>query len=172
MRKITILLITLLANSSVMAASLSDAMNSCKVESNSLKRLVCYDKLAKRLNQFTDENIAEVRIHQPVSRSSSDTVVYNTPTPDHRSPEDKFGLKAAELIQAPEKIGSTIVKVKANPFGHLTVTLANGQVWRQAETKEMRLKKGDQVFIKEGALGSYFLGKTGTHQSSRFKRIK
>jgi hypothetical protein len=48
--------------------------------------------------------------------------------------------------------------VSAKPHGELVVTLENGQVWAEIQTSSgARVKAGDRVTIKPGALGSFLL---------------
>ena len=81
------------------------------------------------------------------------------------SKEERFGLrgdlkeekakKAPELAELKE-LRATVTKVAAKPYGELILTLDNGQVWYEIQANSgIRVKTGDQVTIRSGALGSY-----------------
>ncbi len=83
------------------------------------------------------------------------------------SKEEKFGLrgdlkqekaKKAPELQELEQLQAQVTKVAAKPYGELVVTLENGQVWNEIQANSgTRVKAGDQVTIKSGALGSFLL---------------
>jgi tRNA-dihydrouridine synthase len=51
------------------------------------------------------------------------------------------------------------------------VTLDNGQVWRQAETRaSFEAHAGDAVTVSSGAIGSFWLA-TDVHNRTRVERI-
>jgi hypothetical protein len=100
-----------------------------------------------------------------------------------RTDEENFGFSGSKLareeadrkaVESPglERLTATVVQVKTRPRGEFVVTLSNGQEWAQKESeKSMHLSVGDQVSIKPGALGSFFL--TGTKgASTRVTRVK
>lgn len=78
----------------------------------------------------------------------------------------------------PERLNEMRANVRAvayNPNGKFTVTLDNGQVWRQldADTGSARFKKtGDVVIISRGVLGSYNLVVDGRNSLFKVKRLK
>jgi hypothetical protein len=64
-----------------------------------------------------------------------------------------------------------VTKLAAKPHGELIVTLDNGQVWYEIQANTaLRVKVGDQVTIKAGALGSYSLVANG--RSSKVTRVR
>ena len=62
--------------------------------------------------------------------------------------------------------------MQKTPYGKLIITLETGQVWRQTNSTSLRLKPGQEVYVEEGALGSYFLGKESSNKRIRVKRLK
>ena len=54
----------------------------------------------------------------------------------------------------------------------LEITLENGQVWHQISSSFLRLKVGDDVVIKRGALDSYRLVKVGNNRPMQVRRRK
>ena len=79
----------------------------------------------------------------------------------------EFGLNKAQLRvrepdrmreTSPDQIQATVARVGSRPTGERVVTLENGQVWLLTEaTSKGSLKSGDQVVIREAAMGSYML---------------
>lgn len=75
-----------------------------------------------------------------------------------------------------DHITATVTAVAYDMFGHFTVTLDNGQVWRQldGDTGKVRFsKKGKEaVTISRGAIGSYNLEVEGHTGIFKVRRIK
>jgi len=97
------------------------------------------------------------------------------PTDETLSPEEKFGLRGElnqEKMREIEELTATAAKVAAKPHGELVVTLDNGQVWAEiAPGSSIRLKVGDQVTIKAGALRSFILT-APNGRSSKVTRVR
>ena len=97
------------------------------------------------------------------------------------TPEQKLGLsgegvrtlEARQGIKTEKVKGLTahITSVSRNASGRLVLTLDNGQVWRQAESRStFEAGPGDVATISPGALGSFFLA-TNSHNWTRVERI-
>ncbi len=75
-----------------------------------------------------------------------------------------------------EEISAHVASVSFNPYGRFTVTLDNGQVWRQIQADtgvaRFRRKGGDSVTISRGMLGSYNLTLAGTVQLFKVTRVQ
>jgi D-lyxose ketol-isomerase len=66
---------------------------------------------------------------------------------------------------------ASVSSVKQYNASEVRVTLTNGQVWQQAESRTgFWLEPGQTVTISPGVLGSYFLT-NDQHQRVRVKRI-
>ena len=52
----------------------------------------------------------------------------------------------------------------------MLVTLDNGQVWKQVDASNLRLRVGDTVDIERASLGSFMLRKKGSKRSMRVSR--
>lgn len=103
----------------------------------------------------------------------------SAPRPTIGSPAD-FGSESmpetkTDAPQPLDQITAKVVSVSYNFFRRFTVTLDNGQVWRQAEGDSVARFSddgGEAVTIKRGFLGSFNLtivGKWGTYQVKRIK---
>lgn len=87
--------------------------------------------------------------------------------------------KAAPGAPSPEpldEISAKVTSVAFNSLGRFTVTLDNGQVWRQLEgdtgTPQFGRKGNDTVSISRGILGSYNLVVDGHHAMFKVKRLQ
>jgi hypothetical protein len=133
------------------------ALKKCAAESDSARRLACFDAEMARLAALP-------------------------PAAPPPTPEEKFGARGdlrrdieqqGRAGEAPlRKLEATVAAIATRPGGGLVVTLDNGQVWQQLVAGEgFRLKAGEKVTLEPGALGSYFL--VGSHgRSTKVKRIK
>jgi hypothetical protein len=71
-----------------------------------------------------------------------------------------------------EQLQAQVTKVSTKPHGELVVTLENGQVWTETQTSSgARVKAGDRVTIKPGALGSFLLV-APNGRSARVTRVR
>jgi hypothetical protein len=111
----------------------------CRSESDDARRLQCYDSLAK------GDTPAALKI--PPKMSQEEFGVSNGPIAAQKS-------KSQPQLQ---EIVAKAVEVKKKANGELVVTLDNDQVWQQLQPSNLRLRVGDEVIIKAGALGSFIL---------------
>lgn len=88
------------------------------------------------------------------------------------------GLGAEQLAKprteaAPEQeVRATIAALRQNAEGRMVFTLDNGQVWLQRDSASVRLKAGDVVTVKPGALGTYNLIGGGPGLIIKVRRVK
>jgi hypothetical protein len=96
----------------------------------------------------------------------------------HDATPTRSDFGAERLPQAAAKEPDTMVahvaKVSVNAFKQFTVTLDNGQVWRQLEsdTAVARFTTANTVTISRGFLDSYSLSVAGAWGTYKVKRIK
>ena len=87
-----------------------------------------------------------------------------------RKLEAERGIKSAQ-VKPPKELTAHIASVSRNPAGRSVLTLDNGQVWRQSETRSsFEAHAGEEVKITPGALGSFWLS-TNTHNWTRVERL-
>jgi hypothetical protein len=78
-------------------------------------------------------------------------------------------VKGAESKPLKE-LQAHVAGVSRNSAGRAVLTLDNGQVWRQSETRSsFEAHAGDAVRITPGAVGSYWLS-TSEHNWTRVER--
>ena len=124
---------------------------SCAGEKDDARRLACFDAAVVHAGK------------QGATQAANAAPVAVVPL----SKEEKFGLRgdlkqekakvAPELAEIQE-LKAQVTKVTVKPHGELVLTLDNGQVWYEIQTSSgIRVKTGEQVTIKSGALGSFSL---------------
>ncbi len=155
------------------ALTADEALTECRQIEEVAERVVCYDK-------FVDS-------HFPTDSSdtdSSDRVEITTPpetTESNAVPnaQSLFGTNDAEAkriveislaIEQINQIVAIVTDVQKSATKKLTVTLNNGQIWRQLDSQRMRLKSGETVIIRKASLGSYLMEKQSGSRSIRVKR--
>lgn len=137
------------------------AIKACTTIPRSAERLVCFDRAAQALMSGESSTSAEV---EPA-----------------KTQEEMFGIPAERpaTLSAPsasqpselESIRSEVQALRTAPDGALLIDLANGQVWRQEEEKQLLLKPGDTVKIVRGALKSFRMV-TPAQRIARVRRIR
>lgn len=78
-------------------------------------------------------------------------------------------LTVEQVKEEPDPV--KVTAVSKNSSGRLTITLENGQVWRQTDSKTLRVSVGDGVFVRSKSLGSFMLSKETSSRSIRVKRV-
>jgi hypothetical protein len=97
------------------------------------------------------------------------------------TPERTFGLSGDQILQLEARQGGTptaklksltaqIASVSHNAEGRWVLTLDNGQVWRQTETRSFEASPGAAVRISSGAMGSFWI-ETSKHNWTRVERV-
>ncbi len=173
---------------SLFAVSLSgqaatQSLESCVSIDDPVERLACYDKLAGRLPVDTEktsgtapsavEPVApKADVIVPAAPAVTPTVPAVEPTPDA---EAVFGLehKQKPEEERPDELQLKWTKKKKDAYGKWIITLENGQVWRQIDSRPFQFVNSEQwVVISRGVLGSFFLGEPERNAEIRVKRVK
>ncbi|MFT4993068.1 MAG: hypothetical protein ACI965_000085 [Paraglaciecola sp.] len=182
MNKTTLVICSLLLMTGLaQAQSIREALINCSQENDSLKRLVCYDRLAAEPNLLlapAPPQEAKTSASERQAKTRSPALTQPTPMrPD--IPEkatiaaDDFGMEHKNKLEnAQDKIYAQLTVINKDPYKKLLLTLDNGQRWKQTDSVFLRLRVGEQVYVERGALGSFFLSKDGKNRRLRVKRIK
>ncbi|MFT5278190.1 MAG: hypothetical protein ACI97K_000543 [Glaciecola sp.] len=89
---------------------------------------------------------------------------------------DKFGGEqfTSDKVQSSklEQITLVIDKVTKTLRKKQVFHFTNGQIWENKTTKQLRVRAGDQVRVKDGALSAFYLSKVGGNGKVRVKRVK
>jgi hypothetical protein len=181
------------------ANSLFDQLANCAKNTDSLQRLVCYDKLAKDTKSNPPKQAQVILKASIVEKVDStvqvapkvqpETVLAVSERPNipavvepqsvglvANSVEQQQASFGKEGIKRPEDIIKQlkvkVIKIQKAPYGELIITFENGQVWRQTDSMRFKLSTDEMIIIERGALGSFFIGKENTNRRIRAKRVK
>lgn len=177
---------------------LKTEIEQCRDVTDSLRRLVCFDEVAKllQLNNVTSSGVSTD------SKESSDIVsmkAINTnavgtqaekliaiqpgiqpviqskiQSVEQRKVEEEFAkpVSIKSVESEVDNIVLTIDKLKKMLRGEWKITFTNGQVWQQKDSLRLSLKEGQDVKISKGALSSYYLKKEQNNKRIKVKRLK
>lgn len=169
MKKILLLLLFLAQP----ALTAEEALTKCRHIEEIAERVVCYDKIVdSRLSTVTSDMDSGDRVE---ATTVPETTVSDA-VPDAQS---LFGTNDAEAkrivetllaIEQIDEIQAIVTDVRKSATRKLTVTLDNGQIWRQLDSQRLRLKSGEAVIVRKASLGSYLLEKRSGSRSIRVKR--
>lgn len=89
------------------------------------------------------------------------------------TPVQNFGMARQKAVEAtPESIESIAVEVIRSRYRKHTITLENGQIWRQTDSKRLTIKVGQVAVVTRGAISSFFMQAKSGGPRIRVKRIK
>jgi hypothetical protein len=192
-------LLVIFVSPSSIANSQLDKLAICAKNTDSLQRLVCYDKLAKdtknkppKQTQVTLKDSIVERVDRTVQvtpKVQQEEVLAVSESPNKpavvepqplgviaNSVKQQQASFGKEAVKRPEDMIKQLkvkaIKIQKAPYGELIITFENGQVWRQTDSIRFRLSTDEMVIIERGALGSFFIGKENTNQRIRAKRVK
>ncbi len=92
-----------------------------------------------------------------------------------RRGEASFG--AEQLIQNASEddvseIEMKVLTISENARGIRTFVMSNGQVWREKQGSRLRVREGNTIVIRKGALSSYYLSTLSSNRSVRVNRVQ
>lgn len=173
---------SLLMASGSQAETISEALKTCGQVQNSLKRLVCYDKIVNEMNRYGDLDqlmsipapLATGKTKVPAASSEVATVAAKKTQTQPVTSDADFGLEQTRLREhnTEDKIYATVVKIEKNARKKRIFTLSNGHVWRETEGVSLQVKVDETIYIERGALGSFHLSKDKVNRRIRVKRVK
>ena len=133
----------------------------CKSIQDDIKRLECFDSF------FVSENPSETKDNEPIivkensDRNSEEISIFGLPKKIEKSEDEEI------------KISSTIKSVSQKLDLKLIIILENNQIWQTVEKiRDIRLKDGYEVEIREGFLSGYALRVPGKKIKLRVGRLK
>jgi hypothetical protein len=157
-RTISLLVACVAASAPAFADNVLTEIQACRGLGDAA-RLACFDRVLAR--------------HEAAPAAPAAAVSPAVAAPVDRS----FGaerLPNAERPQQPETMTAKVVSISYNAFKKFTITLDNGQVWRQNESDSpvAHFDATDTVRITRGFLDSYNLKVDGGWGIFKVKRIK
>lgn len=125
----------------------TDDVYACRSVADDAERLACYDAAVGRLQEAEAAGDVTTVTRQEVEKVREDSFGFSIPS-----------LPSLMIGKSDDKnLKEIILPVKAvrGTRGNLVVTLENGQVWRQVDTKPLRNNGQTEAQIYQAALGSY-----------------
>jgi hypothetical protein len=162
----------------------SEGLARCAAVSSPSERLACYDTLAGRAPEKSASTASPKPAPQrpstapaaaptgsaPAAAPAAAAVAAVTPKASSDDPS-RFGLPPPPtVVPGPSQIEARVTRVNADSQGNVTLTLDNGQVWSVQQGNQW-LQSGDNVTIRQAALGSFLLTTPSRH-SYRVRRVQ
>lgn len=163
--------------------SIEDAITQCSSEKNSLQRLVCFDRVAKNVRQYTgvDQPLPTVS-RQPVNvpRATSPTAAPRVSAPSQATQpsqpamtaEQEFGIEhKRDTDKMIDKLYAVVTKLTVNQRRKRILTLDNGQTWQQQDSSTLKVSVGDTIYVERGVLGAFYLSNDDVNKRMKVKRV-
>jgi len=156
------------------APPVPDNLLACRKLQDQGERVRCYDAQIDTMSAGAPPAPAVTRPSAPQAASAA------AKQPDSTA---RFGQETLPPTARPKTspqeeavLLSSITALRPVARATYTISLANGQIWRQEEASDISLffRVGDSVRIEKGSLGSYRLstGKTGAKNWVRVSRLQ
>ena len=145
------------------AESLPASVRACAQETDSLKRLICYDReVAKYSDQPSTGGGKTPPVAGPAAPAGGGSLGNSSPQP---------APAPASPSEAPRHISAKIVSIENFP-DEIVVHLDNGQVWQQVQeaTASVSLRPGDTVTIDREMAAYWLSGSDGVAVKVRQKK--
>lgn len=150
------------------ALTADEALTECRRIEEVAERVVCYDKFVD--SHFPTDSSDRVEITTLPETTESNAVPNAQSLFGTNDAEAKRIVETSLAIEQINQIVAIVTDVRKSATKKLTVTLNNGQIWRQLDSQRMRLKSGETVIIRKASLGSYLMEKQSGSGSIRVKR--
>ena len=153
------------------------ALKACRAEPDDARRLACYDRAVDRAHAATPASApAPAPSAVPAAATAAAATVTASAAEDNFGRGRQIASEEAERRQqeahALGELEATVTAIETRFDGLMTITLDNGQVWRQnSPNSKFRLKQGDPIRIQPGSLNSFILSGP-TNLSTRVTRVK
>ncbi len=175
-------LAVLAAGPAAAADGIRAELDACRALANDNERLACYDRAAGRILAQPRAPAAAVSAAPAAAAPVAAAAATAPPAASTPGATDTFGRErvlAAEEAKRQQQqtraigeLSATATSIETRMDGLMTITLDNGQVWRQTRPDSMfRLKTGDRVKIQPGAMNSFILSGP-TKKSTRVSRVQ
>lgn len=174
--KMIALLAAVLLSALAMTATGAQPIDCAQVE-NARERLTCFDQ------QYPRDMSKPTALPAPVD-AETPSVSYRKADPAQPPPvaqpdatdttsSSEGQPKSRGIFSFPEKVNieSTLAAVKNEYQKKMVFRLENGQIWLQTSPRDMPIKEGDKVTIRNGTIGGFILSTAGG-ASTRVRRIE
>lgn len=153
------------------AENTTEALLACADESDDARRLRCFDAVVAGSRKAPAAPATTAAAAQAALPPAATPPAATAAT----APEAGFGARGdikPDRHEELKELTATVTALGAKAHGELIVTLDNGQVWAEiAPNSKIKVKTGETVKIKRGALGSFSLV-APNGRSSKVTRIR
>jgi hypothetical protein len=165
------------------ATDIGAAVRACRAETDDARRLACYDRVTEGAHAPAPTSAAAPKSAAPATAAPvAASAAAAAPVPAAATAEDNFGRErqaAAEEqkrqqdeARALGELEAYVTGIETRMDGLMTMTLDNGQVWRQnSPDSKFHLKEGDRIKIQPGSMKSFILSGP-SKKSTRVTRVK
>ncbi|MBU0913318.1 MAG: hypothetical protein KKF22_12350 [Gammaproteobacteria bacterium] len=171
MKSKIIIVVAGLLVSAANATELSDQLTQCRTLQNDLQRLTCYDNIGQKTSKPVAEAVVTNEIQNTEIAPTVSSPVTSSPV-TVATTNDSFGIEHKIAERTVPSIDSTVVNIEQSKRGFWTVTLDNGQKWRQITSDGFVLRKGEAVVIRRGSFNSFLLTKKGSERQTKVARLQ
>ncbi|MDR7121626.1 hypothetical protein [Rheinheimera soli] len=162
MRSLVTLVAVGLVSSAAFASEVSNQLTQCRAIQNDLKRLVCYDKIGSAT--FSHSVSSGTAAIEPRSTSTEQVQTLSS---------ERFGVEHKGIAKtAASSMTAQVTAIQQSKTGLWTITLDNGQKWRQISSDGFIIREGDNIVINRGTLNSFLLSKIGTERQTKVSRLQ
>jgi len=153
--------------------TLPSQLTACVQITGVLQRLACYDRVAHSLGPVPVPRSVPAQRPVPPPVAYAPPVVAATP-PTTGLGSERLPRTASAAPRRAQELTAGIAGITYDARGRFTITLDNGEVWRQLEgdTAVLQGARNSTVRISRGALGSYDLNVVGRNASYRVLRLQ
>ena len=158
----------------IAGGALAHDQGNCRVISNQLERLACYDQGHAEADITTDERSsaeATPAEEKATEQAAGKTEITGRQLAEPPTTEKQVAPEAEEKSTISDigfvnrifprrdqtSIKARISEVKKRPRQRTSFVLDNGQIWRMEGNKLISARAGDSVQIKPGSVGGYML---------------
>lgn len=167
------------ASSATAQTSPAEAVLACARLTEGMERLACYDRTVPGLRAGAGTALAAPTA-APAQAAAAQAAAApaapqgfgaeQIPTPRAKAAAEGQAEAEDEVLSARvAKIGADTTSGKRD---RMMITLDNGQVWVQRESKKFMLRTGDAVTIKPAILGTYNLVRDGSNAILKVRRVQ
>ena len=176
------LLALALPGAAALADALQDELQVCRSLTDDDARLICYDAAVDRSRKSGYSRPAPATPAAPppaAPTAAAAAAPAAASTAAELNQEDLFGKSGDDVQRTVEEatgseridsLSATVTKLQKYSYDRVLITLDNGQVWKQVDASNLRLRVGDAVDIERASLGSFMMRKKGSKRSMRVSR--
>jgi len=122
----------------------------CRTIVDNVARLACFDAATAKLAAATAAGDVKIIDREDIRATRRSLFGFELPHVAFFKGDDT-------AADTPTEIDTTVKSVGASAFGKVTLTMADGAVWRTTEPLPRDPHPGMAVHLKRGALGNYFM---------------